>query len=108
MTARLTFQRCCVGWPREFVPDLSAMIDQAETITRRTFLRHCDPASIAADLGYSAHPAQGLTMAGDWAVSYHRSTYRGARVYFFAWSAIEHVFCSVELYDLERNQKEKG
>jgi hypothetical protein len=84
------------------VPDLSAMIDAAKDITRRTFIRHCDVSDIAAALGYEEHPKRGLTMAADWSISYHRSSYRGARVYFFCWSHIEHVFCALDLDKLDQ------
>ena len=76
-------------------PDIEAMTEAAIDITRRTFLQHVDQselADIAEHLGYCWHPSQGLTMAADWAVSYHRSKYQGRRCYYFCWSAIEHVF----------------
>lgn len=71
------------------------MIDTAINITRRTFLKYVDDselADVAEHLGYSWHPSQGLTMAGDYHVSYHRSKLHDERVYFFKWSGIEHVF----------------
>lgn len=36
--------------------------------------------------------SRGLTMAGDWSVSYHRSRLHGRAVYYLRWSAIEYVF----------------
>ncbi len=86
---------CCVGWDPDDVPALSAMIDEAEGITRGTFLRHVDRDDlrrVEAELGYEAHPSRGLTMAGDWSVSYHRSRLHGRVVYYLRWSAIEYVF----------------
>ncbi len=86
----------CVGWPPGDVRGgLIPMIDEAAEITRRTFLKHVhrgDLALIAKALGYEDHPTQGLTMAGDAYISYHRSKLHGKRVYYFAWSGIEYVF----------------
>lgn len=88
----------CVSWPRYDVAregGLSDMIDDAIDITRQTFLKHVDRndlENIEVSLCYSKHYSQGLTMAGDWHVSYHRSKLHGKRVYYFAHSAIEYVF----------------
>ena len=93
--SRYRFYSSCVDWPRGDVPALSAMIDEAQRISRHTLLRHVgreELARVETGLGYAPHPRQGLTMAGDFHVGYHRSTLHGRRVYFFTWSAIEHVF----------------
>jgi len=88
----------CVGWPAHDVDrkgGLRDMIDQATDITRDAFLRHVsleELREIEQQLGYAAHPSQGLTMAGDWHVSYHRSKLHGKTVYYFCWSSIEYVF----------------
>jgi len=87
----------CVDWPEDAFckGGLSDMIDNAITITRKTFLKYVNKlelASIAERLGYCWHPSQGLTMAGDWHISYHRSKLHGRRVYYFRYSAIEYVF----------------
>lgn len=76
------------------------MVDAARDITRRTFLTHVDAnelRDIERQLGYAAHPKQGLTMAGDFHVCYHRSLFRGKPCYYFCWSAIEHVFVAEAL-----------
>jgi hypothetical protein len=89
------YLRCCVEWPLRLVPQLSSMIADATDITRKTFLKHVDREDlrvIEAGLCYAAHPSQGLTMAADWHVSYHRSKLAGRRVYYFRHSAIEYVF----------------
>lgn len=86
----------CVGFIGR-VEELNRMIGNNQEITRRTFLKHVDRNSLAdveKGLGYSAHPSQGLTMAGDWAVSYHRSTVHGMTCYYFRHSAIEYIFTS--------------
>lgn len=74
---------------------ITAMVDAEREISRRSFLRHVDRENlreVEAGLGYAGHWRQGLTMAGDWAVSYYRSEYRGRPCYFFRWSSIEHIF----------------
>ena len=87
---------CCVNWPRADVhAGLIPMVDSAVDITRKTFRQHVDSADLAElerSLGYESHPTRGLTMAGDYHVSYHRSKLHGRRVYYFRHSAIEYVF----------------
>lgn len=94
----MIYFNCCASWdPKDVHADggLCDMIDEAITLTRRTFLAHVDRkglAKVEAMLGYATHPSQGMTMAGDYHVSYHRSKLHGERVYFFKHSAIEYVF----------------
>ena len=88
----------CVGWPRNdgHTPGgLCDLIDDRRVITRRTFLQHVDReelADIEANIGYSRHPSQGMTMAADWHVEYFRSRHHDQTVYGFRHSGIEHVF----------------
>lgn len=88
----------CVNWPLRDVSSaggLQDMVDHAVEISRRTFLKHVCRESlqnIEDDLGYTRHHAHGLTMAADYAVTYHRSKLHGKVVYFFIHSAIEYVF----------------
>jgi hypothetical protein len=88
----------CVNWPRHDVfreGGLSDMIDTAIDISRRTFRKHVlldDLIEAEGLLGYERHYKNGLTMAGDYHVSYHRSKLHGKRVYYFSHSAIEYVF----------------
>jgi hypothetical protein len=92
LMARLKFTGTCVELNGR---DIMAMTDNELDITRRTFLKHVDREQLARlerNLGYVAHHLQGLTIAADWHVSYHRSKYRGRRAYYFKWSGIEHVF----------------
>lgn len=96
--SELNYLNNCVGWPRDDVSaegGLSDMIDRALDITRSTFLKHVNRESLhelETNLGYDKHPKQGLTMAGDYHVSYHRSKLHGETVYFLKHSAIEYVF----------------
>jgi len=91
----------CVSWPEDALVDggLSDMIDNAIDINRRTFRQYVDDSELAdieESLGYCWHPSQGLTMAGDYHVSYHRSKLHGKRVYYFRYSAIEFVFTKTQ------------
>jgi len=93
------FYSDCVNWPKNDVEALTDMIDRAIDISRRTFLKHVDRENlreIEKSLGYEAHHNQGLTMAGDWHVSYHRSKWHEDTVYYFKHSGIEHVFVNSE------------
>lgn len=85
------FLQTCVNTPADEVDDLYAMIDGADTISRRTFLKHVDRDELRREeqrLGYG----RGLPMSRDWHITYHRSTWKGRPAYFFCWSAIEHIF----------------
>ncbi|WP_444679581.1 hypothetical protein [Halomonas sp. E19] len=98
----MIYFNCCVDWdPKDVHVDggLCDMIDEEVSITRRTFLAHVDPTDlhhVESMLGYAKHPRQGLTMAGDFHVSYHRSRLHGECVYYFKHSAIEYVFIDPE------------
>jgi hypothetical protein len=100
------FLTSCVGWSgrgcgpeRDAGRDIQRMVDGARDVSRSTFLKHVDRGNlreVEAMLGYAEHPSQGLTMAGDWHVSYHRGRFCGMPVYYFVWSAIEHIFMRPE------------
>lgn len=70
--------------------DITTMVDSARDITFATFARRCNWRPIAQLLGYGRDVR--LYLRNDYAVSFHRSTYRGARCYYLRWSAIEYVF----------------
>lgn len=83
---------CCVD---AHGASIHQMVDDSREITRRTFLKHVDHESLQALeqlLAYARHPSQGLTMAADWHVSYHKSRYRGKPCVYFVHSAIEYIF----------------
>lgn len=99
----LQFFSRCVEWPIP-VEDLKQLVDDARDISRKTFLKYVDPEEmlqIERDLNYVRDPRQGLTMANDFHVSYHRSKLRGCPAVYFVWSAIEYVF--TDLNCLERS-----
>ncbi len=73
------------------------MVDEAWSISRKTFLKYVDKDSLKAlekRLGYSSHWKQGMTMASDWHVSYCRSKFRGVPCVYVSWSCIEYIFTS--------------
>ena len=92
------YHKSCVGFSdREtHAPGgLVDMIDNAKEITRGTFMKNVDADEmrrLQRELGYVDHHKQGLTMAADWHVTYHRSKLFGNPVYYFRWSAIEYIF----------------
>jgi hypothetical protein len=89
----LVFETDCVGCgDGQAIRDL---VETAEPISRREFLRLVDRdslAEIASNLGYSTRARDGLTMAADWHIGYFRGTWNGRPCAFFQWSAIEHIF----------------
>lgn len=108
------FQTDCVN--SDDGAGIQAMVDAAHEISRRTFLGYVDRAQlreIEAACGYESHPKRGLTMANDWSVSYHRSTFRGRPCVYFRWSAIEHIFtpdgtgAPVETYAARRHRRSR-
>lgn len=77
--------------------DINAMNDAARGITYDTMRRVAGApfVEMQRELNYDVPGMRnrtGLTMRRDWAVSYHRSTYRGKPCLFFRWSHIEHIF----------------
>ena len=86
----------CVGCPGPNAGEaIQAMVDTATDITRQTFRRHVnrsDLRDLEKEMSYERYPGRGLTMAGDWHVSYHKSTFRDAPVVYFRHSAIEYIF----------------
>lgn len=104
------FVTSCVGADGQ---DIMDMVDQAQSISYNQFFRQV-PLSEIFQSGpayiYYWTPAQcvsagvpyeevrnnrGLTMKGDWHISYHRSVYQGQPCLFYAHSAIEYVFVRV-------------
>lgn len=74
---------------------ITHMVDSATKISRSTFFKYVDREALRAVediLGYDAHPAQGLTMAGDAYVTYWKSRFRGHDCVYFSQSGIEYIF----------------
>jgi len=87
------YLRNCTSFSRADVKHLEEMIDNARDVTYATFFRHCSWREACALFGCYGHYKQGLTLKQDWAVSYHRSKYKGRRCYYLRHSAIEYIFC---------------
>jgi DNA-directed RNA polymerase subunit RPC12/RpoP len=78
--------------PGRYIQD---MRDEATDITRGTFLRYVGRDAlweVEQRLGYFRYPQQGLTMSGDWHVSYHKGKFRSVSCVFFIYSATEYIF----------------
>ena len=92
------FYSSCMNWSLSKVDcdgGLTDMIDAAKKISRQKFIKNVgldQLRPLEEACGYAAHPKQGLTMAGDQYVTYHRSLLNGYTVYYFRWSAAEYVF----------------
>jgi len=86
------FETDCVASDGESIQEMQ---DLATDVTYETMLSHCEGMlEYSEELGYerASNRGHGLTLKNDWAVSYHKSFYRGRPCYFFVWSAIENVW----------------
>jgi len=95
MAEALRYYKDCVNHDDRDVELLNDCVEREREISRRTFLKYVDSASlhdVERKLGYENAPAKGLMMAGDYHVRYHRSTYAGHPCVYFVHSAIEHLF----------------
>ena len=96
MTHSKRYLTDCVGCPGPNAGQaIQDMVDAATNITRQTFRRHVNRSDLRvleSSMGYERWPQRGLTMAGDWHVSYHKSTFREVSVVYFQHSAIEYIF----------------
>lgn len=79
----------CVNAKEE---DINEMVDDELEISLKTFLKHVDTDDLYSVLPYERDSRKGMTLKEDWAISFHRSKYRGERCYFVIWSAIEYIF----------------
>ena len=69
------------------------MVDNASDVTYETLIGHCDGvAEWAKQMGYDRNSKQGLTLKNDWAVSFHKSMYRGRPCYYICHSSIEYIW----------------
>jgi len=68
---------------------INEMTGRARQITYETLKHNCDGlADLEASMGYDRH----LHLKDDYAVSFWKSTYRGARAFYIDHSRIEHIF----------------
>ena len=80
--------------------DITEMTDNAEDVTWEEFNRYVSNDEIRSVMGdfYDYDDKDndaGLKFQDDWAVSFHKSKYRGMPCYYFDHSAIEYVFCPI-------------
>lgn len=94
MWQRFQYLTCCVSIAQEQVDDLHNMIERARTIEHDTFIKRCDWAPLARQLGYAVGSEPGLHLKDDWHVSYHLSVFQGKPCYYLRHSAIEYIFVS--------------
>ena len=78
----------CVGISQNEVCHLHKMIDEAKDIAWETFAKVCDYVDIEKEVIGKG----GIKLKDDWYVSFHSSTYKGKKCYYFRHSAIEYVF----------------
>jgi len=95
MKAKPRFFTSCVGWRNG--RDINDMVYHklCQDITLDTFRRRVDPtsfSSLQSELGYAVGQEKGLHLKDDWAVSYHKSVFRGKPCYYLRWSSIEYIF----------------
>lgn len=94
MTKEYVFWGTCVDSVGDLIDE---MVDDdiSREVTYNTMLQNCDGMlERAMDLGYerSSRCGSGLTLKGDWHVSYHKSFYCGAPCYYFDYSGIEQIW----------------
>lgn len=87
------YTRCCDSDPglddQFFGEEINKMTDSARSVSYSTLRRRCAGLrEIERKLGYD----KCLAMKDDFAVSFHKSKYRGARALYFDHSRIEHIF----------------
>ena len=84
------YETCCL---EAKALDLAPMIDNCIDITYRTFMENINTKQLRQIIPhYATDKRNGLTIKDDWAVSYHRSHYRGKLCSFICWSSIEYIF----------------
>ena len=87
---KFNYQTSCVNSTAEAI---HAMVDAARDITLATLRRHCaDLDEWARGMTYAIGAERGLHLKDDWAVSYHKSTYKGRPCYYIRHSCIEYIW----------------
>jgi len=89
---RYQYRTSCVSSTATAIHD---MVDNARDVTYETVRKHCDGLlAWAESLGYStaSNRGCGLTLKNDYAVSFHKSKYKGKPCYYVRWSAIEYIW----------------
>ena len=98
----MTFLTTCVNCPGPHAGDaINEMVEAAREITWRTFRKYVSPKALSrlpllSSYHWGQGPAKkgafGLRIQDDYAVSFHKSTFRGRPCVFLVHSSIEHIF----------------
>lgn len=81
------YETCCLNANGD---DITEMVDGSHEVTLAAIRQHCAGfAEWCTKMGYDS---RGLTIDRDWAVSYHKSVYRGKPCYYIYHSAIEYIW----------------
>lgn len=87
-----TFLRDCTTFTTGTVCHLENMIDTANEITWRTFIKHVDIEEIRALFPTYDWKGAGLHIKDDYAVSFYKSTFRNKPCCYLVHSSIEYIF----------------
>lgn len=101
----MEFWTTCVGMPRRLMPPFDAMREDSNQIDYATFREKVGPSldEWARSYGYD----EDLTLESDWHVGYFTSYWRGQRVCYLRWSAIEMIFVGSG-FGADRHGREEG
>ena len=86
------YETCCIN---STAKDINKMVDNAVDITYETLNKHVASGELMQIFSaYDWGPGNkgGLRLKDDWAVSYHKSMYKGQPCYYVRHSAIEYIF----------------
>ena len=91
---KFTYATCCVDCPGPDAGDaISAMVETSNVVVYETLRRRCvGLTEWARSKGYVRDSRVGLTLEKDFAVTFHRSTFRGESCYYVLWSGIEYIW----------------
>jgi hypothetical protein len=89
MKKKMEYQTCCVGYPQEKIQDLDDMIDMAKEISYNTFRKYVSIKEITKEFDYKR---MGLTIKGDWHISYYKSFFLEKPCVYMKHSGIEYIY----------------
>lgn len=100
---RYRYATSCINSTAEAI---HALVDAARDVCFATIRRHCIGLDDwARDMGYAVGSQHGLHLKDDWAVSYHKSSYRGVPCYYVRHSAIEHIWTAESITQNNNNHR---
>ena len=89
MEKQFNYVTCCVDSDGE---SINGLVDAATVVTYRTMMLNCNGLLPWAKAHGYAKRGPGLTLRADWAVTFHKSKYRGKPCYYLQWSGIEYIW----------------